>query len=79
MRSQTPYSSIRCSIYPFDARLPEIPMQRRIPSDALRFSLLATPLALMLAAGCGSNGTPQDTGSTAPQAMNRAREELHTR
>ncbi|MEO0631375.1 MAG: hypothetical protein AAFY46_11740, partial [Planctomycetota bacterium] len=44
-------------------------MQRRIPSAALRFSLLATPLALMLAAGCGSNGTPQDTGSAAPQAM----------
>ncbi|MEL7485286.1 MAG: hypothetical protein AAFN41_13165, partial [Planctomycetota bacterium] len=69
MRDQTPYSSIRCSIYPFDARLSEIPMQRRIPSAALRFSLLATPLALMLAAGCGSNGTPQDTGSAAPQAM----------
>ncbi|MEM9663178.1 MAG: M20/M25/M40 family metallo-hydrolase, partial [Planctomycetota bacterium] len=43
-------------------------MQRRIPSDALRFSLLATPLAIVLAAGCGSNGTPQDTQTTAPMA-----------
>ncbi len=44
-------------------------MQRRIPPAALRFSLLATPIALVLATGCGSTGTSVADAAATPRSM----------
>lgn len=43
-------------------------MQIRIPAATFRFSLLTPSLAILLAAGCGSSGTPASIAAASPAA-----------